>query len=123
MKGLLLFLAAVAIFLPPALNAERLSPGESERIETLIAAVEGMSDAAFIRNGRAYDSATAAEFLRRKWLQQKDNIRSVEDFIEKVASFSSTTGQPYLIRFSDRREIPCSTVLRDELSRLPNNQP
>jgi hypothetical protein len=123
MKRLLLSLAAVAIFLPQALNANGLSPGETMQIEALIARLEGMSDAAFIRNGQAYDSATAAEFFRRKWRQQAAEIRSVEDFIEKVASFSSTTGRPYLIRFSDGREIPCSDVLCAELSKLRNSQP
>jgi hypothetical protein len=123
MKRLLLSFAAMAIFLPQALSANELSSAETKQIEALIATVGQMADAAFIRNGRAYDSATAAEFLRRKWRQQAAEIRSVEDFIEKVASFSSTTGRPYMIRFNDGREIPCSAVLRAELSKLRNNQP
>jgi hypothetical protein len=45
-------------------------------------------------------------------------VRSADDFIEQVASSSTTTGRPYLVRFSDGREIPCSVFLRTELSRL-----
>ena len=122
MKHLLLTFAAVVIFLPQALNANGLPPAETKQVETLIGSVERITDAAFIRNGRAYNSATAAEFLRRKWRQQEDRILSAEDFIEKIASFSSTTGRPYLIRFGDGREIPCADALRGELHKLRNNR-
>ncbi|MCK7503296.1 MAG: DUF5329 domain-containing protein [Desulfobacterales bacterium] len=88
-----------------ALRAADLPPAEEKRIEALIAAIERMADAAFIRNGRAYDAAAAGEFLRRKWRLCAADVRSADDFIEKVASFSSTTGRPYRIRFSDGREI------------------
>jgi len=91
---------------------------EVERIEDLIAAVAHQTDAAFIRNNQAYDSTVAAEFLRRKWRAQAAGVGSAEDFIEKVGSFSSTSGRPYLIRFGDGREIPCSVFLRAELARL-----
>jgi hypothetical protein len=116
MKRLILSITAIAIFIffPQALNAERISPNETKQIEALIAS--------FIRNGRVYNSATAAEFLRRKWRQQEDRILSAEDFIEKIASFSSTTGRPYLIRFGDGREIPCADALRGELHKLRNNR-
>lgn len=116
----ILFCAALAAFPAPAggLPAE-----EAGRIEALIAAVAAMTDAAFIRNGRAYDSAAAAEFLMRKWQAQASQVASVEDFIERVGSASSTTGQPYLVRFGDGREIPCAVFLRDELARLQAKKP
>ncbi len=101
-----------------ALRADGLPSVEEKQIEALIAAVERMADAAFIRNGRSYRAAAAAEFLRRKWRQRQAQVRSAEDFIEKVASFSSTTGQPYGIRFGDGREIACSTFLANELGNL-----
>ncbi|MCK7506253.1 MAG: DUF5329 domain-containing protein [Desulfobacterales bacterium] len=93
-------------------------PAAEKQIEALIAAIERMTDAAFIRNGRPYGAAAAAEFLRRKWRHRAADVGSADDFIEKVASFSSTTGQPYRIRFSDGRETPCATFLRTELSNL-----
>lgn len=99
-------------------SAERLPAVESALIQALIGAVEKRTDVAFIRNGQAYDSKIAAAFLRRKWQAQASRITSTEDFIEKVASFSSTSGQPYLIRFGDGREIPCSVFLRAELAKL-----
>jgi hypothetical protein len=116
--GLSIIFCAAALALPLSATAEELSAKEVERIEDLIAAVAYRTDAAFIRNNQAYDSTVAAEFLRRKWRAQTDRVGSAEDFIEKVASFSSTSGRPYLIRFGDGREVPCSVFLRAELAKL-----
>jgi len=119
MKALILSIAAAAVVLSvcsAALRVGGLPPAEEKQIEALIATIERMSEAAFIRNGQPYAAATAAEFLRRKWRHRDAEVRSANDFIEKVASFSSTTGQPYLIRFRDGRETPCSIFLRTELS-------
>ena len=121
MKALILMIVATALALSvgsAALRAADLPPAEEKQIEALIAAIERMTDAAFIRNGRPYGAAAAAAFLRRKWRHREADVGSSDDFIEKVASFSSTTGQPYLIRFSDGRETPCSIFLRTELSNL-----
>jgi len=121
MKALILTIVATALALSvcsAALRAADLPPVEEKQIEELIAAIERVTDAAFIRNGRPYSAAAAAEFLRRKWQHRAADVRSVDDFIGKVASFSSTTGQPYLIRFSDGREIPCAAFLHTELDKL-----
>ena len=109
MKALILTIVATALALSvcsAALRAADLPPVEEKQIEELIAAIERVTDAAFIRNGRPYSAAAAGEFLRRKWRHREAEVGSAADFIEKVASFSSTTGQPYLIRFSDGRETP-----------------
>lgn len=111
----LLILLAAAV--PASADGELPQSADAE-IEALIAAVGRMTDAAFIRNGRSYDAGTAAEFLRRKWRRHADDVRSAEDFIEKIASASSTSVKPYLIRFADGRELPCGDVLRAELKRL-----
>jgi hypothetical protein len=113
-----ILLGSGAMALPLQAAAEEWRIEEAGRIDALIAAVERMADAAFIRNGLTYDSTVAAEFLRRKWRAQADRVGSAEDFIEKVASFSSTSGRPYLIRFGDGRVFPCSVFLRAELAKL-----
>jgi len=121
MKALILTITVTALALSvcsAALRAADLPRAEEKQIEALIAAIERMADTTFIRNGRSYGAAAAAEFLRRKWRHREAEVGSADDFIEKVASFSSTTGQPYLIRFSDGRETPCATFLRTELSSL-----
>jgi hypothetical protein len=42
---------------------------------------------------------------------------SVVDFIDKIASVSSTTGKPYLIRFGDGREMKGADYLKAELKK------
>jgi hypothetical protein len=93
---------------------------ESERliIEKLIARLEGLKEARFVRNGKAYPPATAGKFLRAKWKDRASEVRTAEDFVERIASRSSTTGRAYLVRFSDGRETPTSTLLHAELQRI-----
>lgn len=121
MKALILTVAATAFALSvcsAALRAADLPSVEEKQIEALIDTIERMTDATFIRNGRPYSAAAAAEFLRRKWRHRAAEVGSADDFIGKVASFSSTTGQPYLIRFDNGRETLCSIFLRTELNNL-----
>jgi hypothetical protein len=116
--SLAIFFGAAAAAAPPSAIGGGLPAEEAGKIEALIGAAGRMRGVAFIRNGQAYESAVAAEFLRRKWQAQAASVASVEDFIEKVASFSSTTGRPYFIRFGDGREIPCSVFFHAELAKL-----
>jgi hypothetical protein len=91
---------------------------EREKIEALIMHIENLKDAVFIRNGREYDAKTAASFLRAKWRTNDTEVKTARDFIAKVASVSSTTGRPYLIRFRDGREIRSGDYLLAELNKL-----
>jgi hypothetical protein len=93
-------------------------PTEAQKIEALIGHVEALSDAKFVRNGTAYDAKTAGQFLRGKWKARETEIKTAKEFIEKVASMSSTTGKPYLIRLADGREVKSGEYLADELHRL-----
>jgi hypothetical protein len=115
--------AALALSLvvagPRGSAAESAAP-ESERrtIEALITSVAELRDATFVRNGKSYDASSAARFLHEKWKSRESEVRSAEDFIERVASFSSTTSKPYLIRHADGRELRSADYLRAELGRL-----
>ncbi|HXG50610.1 MAG TPA: DUF5329 family protein [candidate division Zixibacteria bacterium] len=100
------------------LFAGTLPPVERERIEALIRRVGELTDVQFVRNGRVYGASVAAAFLRRKWQAREADIGSVEEFIDKVASFSGTTGKPYTIRYPDGREIKSREFLRAELLKL-----
>lgn len=93
-------------------------PSEKAKIEALIRAVEGLKDARFIRNGREYDSSSAAKFLRGKWESQGKEIATARDFIAKAASSSSTSGKPYQIRFKDGKTVNCADFLTTELKRI-----
>lgn len=90
---------------------------EQARIDRLIETVAGMTQVQFIRNGKAHKAEHAARFLREKLKASAEQVRSAGDFIDVVASGSSTTGKPYLIRFPDGKEMPCADFLRAELAR------
>jgi hypothetical protein len=99
-------------------HAAELSASEHHKIEALIQHVEQLTDAVFIRNNTAYKAKIAAHFLRGKWRAKQDEITTVQDFIEKVASVSSTSGQPYRIRFPDGHEVPSKDYLHTVLQQL-----
>ena len=114
--GLAILVALVA--LPRLAQASCLPTVEHQRIEALIGVVGRRTDVTFIRNGRSYIAATAAQFLRGKWRDREADVCSADDFIAKVASFSSTTGKPYLVRLRDGQEVPAAEFFRAQLAEL-----
>src|SRR4026209_189871 len=64
---------------------------ESDKIEALIKRLEDLKDATFIRNGSDYNSKQATRFLRGKWKAQGKEIKTASEFIDKIASVSSTS--------------------------------
>ena len=72
-----------------------------DEIRYLIGSV-GRDGCAFIRNNRKYSRRQAREHLRSKWRLNERLVESAEDFIEKIASRSVTSGQHY--RIQCRRE-------------------
>jgi Family of unknown function (DUF5329) len=94
------------------------TPAERARIERLIEFVEGQKDIRFVRNGSAYSPKDAARFLRRKFEKMGEHVNTAQQFIEQIASKSSTSGEVYRIRLADGREIPTAQFLGDELKRM-----
>jgi len=111
--SLLLFLAAGM-----PLHAETAPPAEKAKIEALIAHIEGLAGATFVRNGNDYNATTAAKFLRGKWQANDKQIRTAADFIAKAATASSTTGKAYQIRRKDGTVTPCGDYLTTQLTQL-----
>ena len=91
---------------------------ETKKIESLIEAVEQMDGATFIRNGTEHDTKEAADHLRRKWKAAGDKVKTAEEFVEHLASKSSTTGKPYEIRLSDGKVVGAGQYLRERLQEL-----
>lgn len=95
-----------------------VSATEMARIERLIQFVEGKHDIQFIRNGTSYSCQDAAKFMRGKFEMMGGHVTTAQQFIDQIASKSSTTGQPYFIRFADGKTLPAATFLGDELKRM-----
>jgi Family of unknown function (DUF5329) len=115
-----LFLRALALAAAAATTPARAAVGAAEaaRVERLLQFVEAQKQAKFIRNGTAYSAKEAAQFLRAKYAKMGEHVTTASQFIEQIAARSSTTGQPYMMRFPDGRTLPSAQVLAEELARI-----
>lgn len=73
-----------------------------DEINNLIQVVAD-SGCVFIRNGDEHDSANAADHLKLKLRRGKRYASSTEKFIDRLASESSWSGDPYFIVCNDVR--------------------
>ena len=92
-------------------------------INRLISSV-GRNGCTFIRNGEKYRGRAARDHLRSKKERNEQLIGSTEEFIEKIASTSAATGEPYLIQCRGQEEKTVSewfTALLEQ-NRTTNNQ-
>jgi hypothetical protein len=74
----------------------------------------------FYRNGTWHDPKAAEAHLRGKYryLVARNLINTTEDFIDKAATRSSFTGQPYEVRCQGGASVMTNQWLRDELARF-----
>ena len=109
---------ALGLAISSFVHAQALATAERQKIEALIKYVGGLKDAHFIRNGSSYEVSTAVRFLRGKWEANDAQVKTARDFIDKVASFSGTSGRPYLIRLKDGSETKSQDFLHAELKKI-----
>ena len=93
-------------------------PAEQQRIESLIRFVEGQPGIRFVRNGSPYSPAQAGKFLRGKLDSMGGDVQTARQFIDRIATQSSTSGKPYTVQLPDGRSVPSAQFLGDELARL-----
>ncbi|MDR1298185.1 MAG: DUF5329 domain-containing protein [Deltaproteobacteria bacterium] len=105
----------LGLFLLCPARASALSEVEAGRVEGLLAALGEAGSLEFIRNGKAYSASRAVSHLRSKLNRVKDRLSTAEEFVDKVASGSSMSGDPYLVRFADGREITAGEYFHDLL--------
>lgn len=90
---------------------------ETKKIEMLISRVEA-SGGIFVRNGSEHSATAAGAHMRLKYSRAGSLIKTAEQFIEYVATKSSITGRPYLIKFPDGREYKSAVWLRARLAEI-----
>jgi len=98
MSKSLVFALTLALSILAVARAAPPSVAEIE-INHLLGLIE-QSGCEFFRNGTWYDAQRAQLHLRAKYnaLAAQNQIKTAEDFIEKAASQSSMSGQPYQIK-------------------------
>ncbi len=119
-KPIMLALIVALNILPAAWAAA--PPVAQIEINHLLGLIE-QSGCEFFRNGTWYDAQRAQAHLRAKYavLVVNDQIKTAEDFINKAASNSSSSGQPYQIRCGGGAAMTSNQWFGAALARLRNN--
>jgi hypothetical protein len=103
------WLAAVAAAapVPPAVKAE---------VDGLLSRLES-SGCTFGRNGSWYPAAEAKAHLLRKlaYLEDRGLVQSAEQFIERAATGSSISGEPYLVKCGSDAPVKSAAWLSSQL--------
>ena len=113
--ALLAALFVQGIFAATAASAAPLT--DAEKIEALILAVEARKDLQFIRLDTAHTAGEAASMLRVKLAFAGDRVKTVDDFIDHVAT-ATMSGKAYFVRYPDGKEVSSAEFLRQELKRI-----
>lgn len=100
-------------------HAAALSPADRAEIDTLLARLAA-SGCQFKRNGAWHTAEEARAHLARKleYLADRRAVGSAEQFIERAATRSSVSGQPYLVRCGAAPAVPSGAWLDAELQAL-----
>jgi regulatory protein YycI of two-component signal transduction system YycFG len=74
-------------------NETKITPDEIrqhlEKIKT--------SGLTFIRNGQSWPDSSMADLLESKYTINREDIKTKEDFVQKVVQTSSSTGETYRV--------------------------
>jgi len=101
------------------LSIVRAEPSTEVQVEIdfLLGYIQG-SKCEFYRNGTWHDPIAAQAHLRDKYELARNRINTAEEFIERVASQSSISGQPYEVKCNGGPVVASRTWLREELARF-----
>ena len=117
----LLAACCIVVVSSSSFAADKPAPANTEKvkIEALLKSLENLKDASFIRNDIAIPPKEASDLMRRKWQSMSEQIKTANDFIDKIMTISSSGAKkPYLIRFKDGKETKCADYLKAELKKL-----
>ena len=111
-----LFLLLAAACLAAVTAAASLPPAAKAEIDGLLSRLES-SGCAFSRNGNWYPAAEAKAHLLRKlaYLEEKGLVQTAEQFIERAASGSSISGEPYLVKCGNDAPVKSGAWLASQL--------
>jgi hypothetical protein len=117
------FLSLLALFSLAVGTAYAQAPPEADKIKYLIASVETLIGAQFLRNGSAYDAKAAADHLRLKLKTAGSRVKTADDFIRLCGSRSSLSGEKYRIRFADGTIVDSEVFFRKKLKSFAPDKP
>ena len=87
---------------------------EQARIDYLLEQVSN-SPYNFIRNGQSYSGKRAWVHFKWKYFLNVKQVKTAEEFIDRVATYSKMSGDPYLVQWPDKSRHPLHPLLVNEL--------
>ena len=116
-RHLLMALAAGALALA-GIGSARADPDvvAQAEIDHLLVYI-GATSCTFVRNGTPGTATQARDHLAGKYQFAKGRISTAEEFIQNLATQSSMSGEPYLIRCGGKNDQPAGVWLVEELRR------
>jgi hypothetical protein len=109
------YVCLFAMLVLPSADAASTDDTLLPTISHLLTYVEE-SNCVFIRNGKEYTAKEAAKHIKTKSDSLMFDVKTPEEFIERAASKSMLSGQPYFVRCVDHSSVPSADWLRKELS-------
>lgn len=91
--------------------------GHIQTINQLIEAVR-TSNCIYVRNGTEHSPKAAAAHLELKFTKAKKHVRNAEQFIDRIASKSSWTGNSYLMKCPGLPAQTSAKWLREKLDEI-----
>ena len=89
-----IFLLAIAML---SVISSRADDSLDDQISQLLQAIE-VSNCQFLRNGKSYTPVDSIAHIRKKYAHFKDDIDSIDKFIELSATKSLISGRLYQVR-------------------------
>jgi hypothetical protein len=105
-------MGAMAVILGAGLVRAGELPAEDKRIiEAVLEGIKQRKDLKFVREDKVYDAKAAAWYMKYKWEQNKDKVKSVEDFVALQAVGGKHGEVTYYVQFSDGKRKTAREVL------------
>ncbi len=130
MKILSILIIFSFLFSSPILSKDDIQQGiEDQKVQFLLKSVEE-SEATFIRNGDEHQAKKARQHLESKmnmarkmfWFFGPAKKITAIEFIEKIASESSTTGEKYKLRLKSGEEMETGPWLKEILKEFKSSR-
>jgi hypothetical protein len=95
------------------------APPARAEVDALLSRLE-QSGCRFQRNGEWHEARKAREHLAGKlaYLERRGTLESAEQFIDKVASASSVSGEPYRVQCGTAPAVKSAEWLKGQLKAL-----
>jgi hypothetical protein len=118
MKRLTVYLTVIALALGGTFAFAQTVPPDKDLNQTVGYLLDFVANSnfTFVRNGSSYTGKEAAGHMQVKYDYYKTDIKTPEDFIRLAASKSVLSGQPYLVKTPDGKQVTSAEWLGRILS-------